>query len=173
MRRKRRYDDKFRASAVVMLQAAGYPGTKGALRRVATHLKMPESTLHSWANGSNPAPSDIRCEKKEDLTGYILAELGAILGEMPNARSEASFRDLAVAFGIMTDKLQLLTGEPTDRTDITSAGERLGAADDRRVDAIVALFDRARARVGDGPDDGGSALVSEPWATNGGPAMPS
>ena len=103
-----------------MLEAAGYPGQKGALERVAQHLKMPPSTLHGWANGTrNPPPTQLRCEKKEDLIGCIKAELSNVFTEMGQAREDASYRDLTIAAGILIDKLQLLTGEPTERTEST------------------------------------------------------
>jgi hypothetical protein len=39
---------------------------------------------------------------------------------MPDARQDADYRALTTALGIMVDKLQLLTGEPTERVDMVS-----------------------------------------------------
>lgn len=40
-----KYDDEFRASAVLMLEAAGYPDTEGALARVSELLGVPARIL--------------------------------------------------------------------------------------------------------------------------------
>lgn len=125
MGKRKRYDDKFRASAVVMLEAAGYePGKNGgALARVSKKLKVPISTLHGWYNATrNPPPSDLRTEKKGELVDWIKSELAAIFTDMPDARLDASYRDLTTGAGILIDKLQLLTGESTDNLNITFDG---------------------------------------------------
>ena len=115
----KRYDDKFRASAVVMLQAAGYPETKGALQRVADTLHIQPRVLRRWFNGEiNPPPDDIVSEKAADLKTLLEAELSLVFTTMSSARSDASYRDLAVAVGIMIDKLQLLNGGVTGRNEV-------------------------------------------------------
>lgn len=128
---RKRYDDKFRASAVVMLEAAGWPDEKGALTRVAKHLKIPLATLSRWANEKrNPAPTDLVSEKKGDLVALLKAEAEAIFGDMPNARVDASYRDLAVALGIVLDKHQLLSGGPTERPELVVKGYATVSPDD-------------------------------------------
>jgi hypothetical protein len=118
MAKRRRYDDKFRASAVVMLEAAGYPDQKGALTRTANHLGVPLNTIKGWYTANrNPPPAELRTEKKGDLVTLFDSELEAIFGDMPNARPDASYRDLGVVAGILVDKRQLLTGEPTEIVD--------------------------------------------------------
>lgn len=115
MAKRKRYDDKFRASAVVMLEAAGYPGKDGALASTAKHLGVPHNTLRNWFHGvHNPAPSDVRQEKKQELSDLLRAEINAALGAMDNARPEASYRDLGTVAAILIDKLQLLNDEPTE-----------------------------------------------------------
>ena len=71
-RERRQYDDKFRASAVVMLEAAGYPNKDGALATTAKHLGVPHNTLRNWFHGvHNPPPSDVRHEKRQDLAEML------------------------------------------------------------------------------------------------------
>ena len=116
--RQTRYTDDFRASAVLMLEAAGYDGNggskKGALSEVSRHLNVPATTLRRWFMGmQNPAPDQLVNEKRLDLVDAIRNELGAIFNEMQHAREGASYRDLSTAVGILTDKLQILTGGPT------------------------------------------------------------
>lgn len=119
MAKRRRYDDKFRAGAVVTLEAAGYPEQKGALIKVANHLKVPESTLRSWYSGEHsPIPAELCAEKKEELhielerVAYILA------GAIPGKIEEANLQQVATSLGITIDKMQLLRGQPTWRGEV-------------------------------------------------------
>lgn len=122
-RKRKQYDDKFRASAVVMLEAAGYPKQKGALRGVAEHLHVPAMTLSRWFKGQqNPPPNQIVTEKRDDLTDMLNSELSAIFQAMNIVRDEASYRDLGTVAGILIDKKQLLTGEATSRSDVRVSG---------------------------------------------------
>lgn len=114
---RKRYTDEFRASAVVMLQAAGYPNTDGALAHIAKSIAVPHNTLRNWFHGKhNPPPSDLRQEKKGEIVDLLRDEIYGILGEMPNKREFAKYQELATSLGIAIDKLQLLSGEPTDNT---------------------------------------------------------
>lgn len=115
MAKRPKYDDKFRANAVVLLEAAGYPDKPGALNMTAKRLGVHDRTLSRWARQeNNPPPSELVTEKKGELADLLRAEIRNALGAMDEARPDASYRDLATSIGIMTDKLQLLTGEPTD-----------------------------------------------------------
>jgi hypothetical protein len=135
---KRRYTDEFRANATLMLEAAGYPDAIGAMTRVANHLGVPRSTLKGWYDFTrNPPPPEMRREKKLDLIQAIKDEISAILGDMPNARMDAQYRELATAFGILVDKLQLLSGEPTERTETKTISE---AEKHERIRAIIAEY---------------------------------
>lgn len=119
MNRRRRYDDKFRASAVVMLEAAGYPEQKGALIRVANHLGVPESTLRGWESEEhNPPPAQLRAEKKEELTFELKNLAYELVTAMRGNIHDANLVQQATTFGIIVDKWQLLEGKPTWRGEI-------------------------------------------------------
>lgn len=118
-RKRRRYDDKFRATAVVMLEAQGYPDKKGGLTKVANHLGIPLSTLKGWYEAKrNPPPTELRNEKKGDLVALIDDELDAALAAMGDKRPEATYRDIGTVFGILIDKRQILTGGLTDKGEV-------------------------------------------------------
>ena len=120
--KRKRYDDEFRTSAVLMLEAAGYPGHEGALSRVAGHLGgVPLSTLRGWFHGTrNPPPAQLRNEKRLDLREAIREELAGIFPAMAEKRQDATYRELATAAGILIDKDQLLGGHPTWRGEIVN-----------------------------------------------------
>lgn len=114
-----RYTDEFRASAVLMLQAAGYPDEPGALSRVARELGVPHPTLSRWARAvSNPPPNEVVQRKKIDFIEAIENELAGIFQDMPDARQDADYRTLGTVAGILLDKKQLLEGKPTERTAV-------------------------------------------------------
>lgn len=116
---KRRYGDEFRTNAVLMLEAAGYPGRKGSLEHVSKHLGVPRSTMTGWYNGTrNPVPSDMRREKKATLLEDLLELLGLTVIAAKNTVDEANFREQVTGIGILVDKIQLLTGQPTWRGEI-------------------------------------------------------
>lgn len=120
-RRSPRYTDEFRAGALELLRAAGYDfdqpdkaGNWSAIKRTATHLKMPEPTLRGWARQRRRVDQPrLRQYKREELVDAFISEIGAALGRMNDVRDDAHYKDLATTIGILTDKLQLLTGEPT------------------------------------------------------------
>lgn len=120
MAKRKHYDDKFRASAVVMLEAQGYPANPYKLKEVADHIGVPERTLRRWYKGeSNPPPDMIVQDVKKDLTELVRGELIAIFTAMGVVREEASYRDLGTVGGILFDKLQLIEGKPTERQEHT------------------------------------------------------
>lgn len=152
--KRNRYDDKFRASAVIMLEAQGYPNKEGALQTVANHLGIPHSTLHRWFHGKqNPAPSVLVQEKRIDFAEAIKAELAGIFYDMPNARQDAAYKDLATSAGILLDKLQLLENKPTQINEERHSGN-VTLTTTERNQRIADLLDTARDRASRLPVDG-------------------
>lgn len=107
--KRKTYDDNFRASAVLMLEAQGYPGTVGALTAVAKKLGVPQRTLSRWFNKEqNPPPPELVKEKREALTDRLDQLIELLVGEMMTAAEGAPLNHLATAFGIAVDKKQKL-----------------------------------------------------------------
>lgn len=120
MAKRNSYTDEYRASAVALLEGAGYPDKEGALSQMARHLRVPARTLSRWFNGEqNPPPDQLVNEKKADLVETINAELTSIFAAMGKARDEASYKDLTTAAGILIDKRQLLSGGATERAEVS------------------------------------------------------
>lgn len=145
-----RYTDEYRASAVAMLQAQGYPDKPGALMEVANYLHIHYSVISRWYRAvQNPPPRKLAQIKKEQLIKLIKQEIHAALREMDNARQDADYRALATAVGILTDKMQLLEGEPTERHEHTLTTEE-------RTQRVTQLLETARTRR-----DGQSARATD------------
>lgn len=118
-KRRPRYDDEYRAGAVLMLEAAGYPDRKGALAAVSSHLSVPHPTLSRWAREiQNPPPDEIVHEKKLNLVAELTDLLGLSLKAAKDTVGEATYRELMIGVGILVDKVQLLTGNPTERAEV-------------------------------------------------------
>lgn len=136
-KKRRRYDDKFRASAVILLEAAGYPDTEGALMKTSRHLNVPHTTLRRWFHRlNNPPPSELVQETKRDMSAEIESVIYLILGHMPEAVTDANFRDMSTSVGILIDKLQLLTNKPTAINEARSDSTRERLRD--KLDSLAA-----------------------------------
>ena len=117
--RQPKYTDKFRASAVVMLLAAGWPDVKGAQSRVSKHLKVPRKTLVYWAKKQqNPPPAKLVQEKRQNMIELLEDMRYMLLDEAKEAIPEAPLNHLLTGYGILTDKQRLLTGESTDNNAV-------------------------------------------------------
>lgn len=98
-------------------------------------------TIRTWAKGENIHPSvkENLEEKKLALADLFEVEIRAAFGTAGDKREEASYRDLMVGIGILTDKAQLLRGEPTSIT-------QQNMTDDERAQRVETLLHQARKR---------------------------
>lgn len=109
------YTDEFRASAVLMLEAAGYPEKEGALTAVSKHLKMHSTTLRRWYTAeSNPPPGKIVAKKKTDLLESLTDLLNVHIATAHQTILDANHGDVTRGIGILFDKIQLLQGGATE-----------------------------------------------------------
>ena len=127
-KKRRQYTDDERANIVLMLEAAGYPNTIGALSRVARKVKCHPRTISRWFNKEqNPPPDQIVNNKKRDF----ITELKELLGLHIDASTKAvkdydDLRAIDTGIGILVDKIQLLSGEPTDIKEVNVTSHRDG-----------------------------------------------
>lgn len=122
-RRNPTYTDEFRASAVLMVEAAGYPQTKGALNRVANHLGIPRQTLQRWTRGTNnPPPPDLVTTKRQDFVELLEDIMYGAAGETKkridnNELDSVTLPQLMTVAAIAVDKRRLLLGQSTENND--------------------------------------------------------
>ena len=112
------YSDEDKASAVLMLEAAGYPDRKGAMTQVVKALGVPESTLRSWAKNEHGAPpAKVRDRKKGELIESLNEVATKLIEHLGDIADTGDVRETATAAGIVIDKLQLLRGDSTANTN--------------------------------------------------------
>lgn len=123
--RQPKYTDKFRASAVVMLMAAGWPDVKGAQSKVAKHLGVPRQTLIRWAEAEqNPPPPQLVQEKAaaalERFEHIVLMAQQRTIDALsdPDQADEVSAKDAMWIASVGIDKLRLLRGESTENNAV-------------------------------------------------------
>lgn len=132
------YDEQFIASAVIMLEAAGYPDTPGALSRVARHLGIHKQTLSRWARKetrTDTAP--IVTQLKRDVTELLDHIIYGVASEVVrridgDELDRVTLPQLMTAMGIAVDKRQLLNGDPTERTENRNINVTWARVDYRR-----------------------------------------
>jgi transposase-like protein len=116
-RKRRQYDDKFRASTVVMLQSEGYPHKPGALTYVAKHVGVPAMTISRWFKASNnPPPHELVTEKKEELADVFERVAYKYLrhAESEDVIDAVAGNAAVVTAATAVDKMRLLRGLPTE-----------------------------------------------------------
>jgi hypothetical protein len=119
MGQRRNYSDEDRANALAALDANG-----GNLMRTARQLGTPRKTLAEWARGRVPAAvADLRHQKRGDLADRLEAVAHELLDALPAKIKDAPLNQLAVALGILIDKLILLR-----RQSATPGGGALAAS---------------------------------------------
>lgn len=118
-KRNPQYTDVFRASAILLLEAAGWPNTKGALTRAAKHLRIPRQTLQRWAHETrNPPPPELVTVKRMEITELLDAIIYGAASEVKrridaNELDETTTPQLMTTAAIAIDKKQLLINAPT------------------------------------------------------------
>lgn len=148
MTKKRiRYTDKFRASAIVMLEAAGYPQRIGALTEVSRKLNVPLPTLTRWyTRQQSPPPNELVISTRVNMAD----ELEAIVWKMmhhvkrDDVIDEMGGRETSQSIGVLIDKMRLLRGLPTEIVavipDVVQALQSMGQDP---VSVFQRIIDRA------------------------------
>lgn len=113
----KRYDEKFKAGAVVMLESQGYPDNVYKLQEVADHLGVPSRTLRRWWVGDKGAPAgeSVQQEKRELADLFEDAARTYLRHAVQDdVVDEVSGNASMTAAAIAVDKMQLLRGLPTE-----------------------------------------------------------
>jgi hypothetical protein len=146
----RRYTKREKAQLVVLAEAGG-------TRAAAAQSGVPESTIRYWSD--SPEFAQLRLKTREDLAVESRALSHKVVTVIEQRLAEFEPRDLAVLYGILIDKSQLLGGHATERVE----SRELDVFDDHETRAIV---ERAREYLA-GRATGEGAPVAETPAVEG------
>jgi len=122
---RRRYTEADKATALAVLKARG-----NDLSKAARDTDIPRTTLQRWqSEPRNAAPLELRQQKERDAAG-AWSELRDLALDRARATvlddsQKIQFRDLSWTAAVATDKVQLLTGKPTERTEVLSLADFL------------------------------------------------
>lgn len=111
------YSDEFKAAALALLDAQG---GKGSIKPTARTLGIPRSTLSDWYNGrTNYSVPKLRHIKRDELSQQLieLAHISLDILTDEDKLASANVREVAIVLGIAIDKMQLLTGDATERVE--------------------------------------------------------
>jgi hypothetical protein len=114
----RTFTDDEVAGALATLQANG-----GNAKRTADTLGISRTTLRGWAgrHDNTPQPKQVSAELVRDKSVELANNLEALALKSVGLADEkvvtASYKDLLIGAGIAIEKVQLLRGRPTQRTE--------------------------------------------------------
>lgn len=126
-----------------MLETAGYPNEKGALRRVASRLGVEEATLSRWARRvQNPPPDQLVSEKRDALADMMNRVFFGFSGELLARIAEGSLIDeptstIITGLGVSFDKRQLLNNKPTAINGVSRIESQLEDLPRDEYDALI------------------------------------
>jgi len=126
----RRYTKRQKVHAIIAAEMTSEIATAEA-------SGIPRSTLRYWMDDPEFAP--YRQKTREDLAEGSLALANETLGVIRSKLDSFEPRDLTILWGVLTDKSQLLTGQPTNRT-VTTITDGL---DDHEKAALRSVIDAA------------------------------
>lgn len=118
MARQEKHTDDERAATLALLASNG-----GNIAKTARGTGLSESTIRNWRDGVGVAPPELVANKKADLAAMFKAEAEGALGAAKSKRDDANYRDLVTGAAIAADKYQLLSGEATERVEVSSLSD--------------------------------------------------
>ncbi len=103
------------------------------LTEVSETTGIPKSTIFQWVH--DPRYEQVRTRTREDMAEEVRVAAHVVLARLVEAVPTMEGRDLVFAFEKLADKLQLMTGYATARTETRDITDTLSP------DAIDALSD--------------------------------
>ena len=137
-----KFSDEQRGMFLLQLEVLDYPKNEYALSEISKRPGAPSrKTLRRWWNEKDSSPGGkIALHKKQDLVEALTELLHLHVDAAKEAvKDNDDLRSIDVGIGILIDKLQLLSGGPTERQEInvTDHRERILAGIARKADGYV------------------------------------
>lgn len=170
---RRIYSDRDKARIAMLLQMYPGPTGRGNIKKVARETGVPIPTVRLWRDkwekeGYPEAIEEVLPEERQDFVAEATEVRWMILDalrEKVDAR-QLTGRDLITAIGVLTDKINILSGAATARTERVEVS--LPNTDELK-DKLLDFIDRAdkqtklrRAEIADSEkDEQAKALVEK------------
>jgi|CXWK01.1.fsa_nt_gi hypothetical protein len=116
-----KFSDEERGMFLLQLEVLDYPKNEHALLEISKRPGAPSrKTLRRWWKEKDASPGGkIARHKKGDVVESLMELLHLHIGAaMEAVQGSEDIRALDVGIGILVDKIQLLTGQPTWRGEI-------------------------------------------------------
>lgn len=110
MAERRRYTKRTKAGAVTKALASSAQAASEA-------TGIPRRTIGYWMD--SPEFAELRQKTREDMAEEASVLAHKTLEKIKDKLDQFEPKDLAVLFGILTDKGQLLSGGPTSRSEVS------------------------------------------------------
>ena len=136
---RRRYTKRQKVAAIV---AAELTTAKAAAKSTG----IPETNIRRWRD--DPEMAQYSAKTREEIAEDARALSARVLESIRERLGEFDPRDLSVLFGILTDKSQLLAGQPTERTETRDITATLP---DHEKDALADAIDEWLKERSDAP----------------------
>lgn len=115
--------------------------TNGNVRETARHFDVSPSTVMKVRDESPDEFEQLRTDKKQQIISKSWALMEKFLESMELKIPEAGLKDVATSYGIVGDKLLLMTGEATSRSDNTNKNTHdLGELTAEQAEALIQSY---------------------------------
>lgn len=122
----KKYSERQKAKLMAYAISTGFPNRRGSKLHASIICGIDRKTVKKWYKQVDIELLEFEIMKLKEL---LDKELTQVFTEMETKRKDSSYRDLTVALGIISDKLILLEGGATSRTEnITGWKEAIEAA---------------------------------------------
>ena len=119
-------------------QIRTYLATCGNVRETARQFDVSPSTVMKVRDERPDEFEQLRTDKKQQIIEKSWKLMETFLEAMEAKIPDATLRDVSTSYGIVGDKLLLMTGEPTSRSDNTNKNTHdLGELTAEQADELI------------------------------------
>lgn len=122
-------------------QIKTFLATNGNVRETARHFDVSPSTVMKVRDECPDEFEQLRTDKKQQIIEKSWKLMDTFLEAMEAKIPDASLRDVSTSYGIVGDKLLLMTGEPTSRSDNNNKNtHELGELTGEQADELIKAY---------------------------------
>lgn len=126
-------------SPEVAEQIKAHYAMTGSLAKTAKHFGVSSQTVMKFRDEDPDKFEEMRTYNKEQFIRDAWKTLGLLFEAVPLKVPEAPLKEITTSIGIITDKLQLLQGEATTRSE--NANRNVHSLDDINIDQAKLLVE--------------------------------